>query len=135
MNYPRKILLTDDESHIRKFIGLVLKKFGDPGILEAADGAIAVKLYEQEKPDLVLLDVNMPNMDGIQALAEIKRLDPDALVVMLTSLANRHTVEECVRLGAIDYIRKDTPRDELNSQFTRIIEECFGDEEEPAHET
>jgi two-component system chemotaxis response regulator CheY len=132
MNHPRKILLTDDEPHIRKFIGLVLKKFGDPRILEAGDGAIAVKLYEQEKPDLVLLDVNMPNMDGIQALAEIKRLDPDALVVMLTSLANRHTVEECARLGAIDYIRKDTPRDELTAQFTRIIEECFGDEEEPA---
>lgn len=132
MNYPQKILLTDDEPHIRKFIGLVLKKFGSPQILEASDGAIAVKLYEQEKPDLVLLDVNMPNMDGLQALAEIKRLDPDALVVMLTSLANRQTVEECVRLGAIDYIRKDTPRDELTIQFTRIIEECFGDQEEPA---
>jgi two-component system, chemotaxis family, chemotaxis protein CheY len=132
MNHPRTILLTDDEPHIRKFIGLVLKKFGDPRILEAGDGAIAVKLYEQEKPDLVLLDVNMPNMDGIQALTEIRRLDPEALVIMLTSLANRHTVEECARLGAIDYIRKDTPRDELTAQFTRIIEECFGDEEAPA---
>jgi two-component system chemotaxis response regulator CheY len=132
MNYPRKILLTDDEPHIRKFIGLVLKKFGDPSILEASDGAIAVKLYAEEKPDLVLLDVNMPNMDGIQALAEIRRLDPDALVIMLTSLANRQTVEECVRLGAVDYIRKDTPRDELTAQFARIIEESFGDEEEPA---
>jgi two-component system chemotaxis response regulator CheY len=97
MTHPRKILLTDDEPHIRKFIGLVLKKLGDPRILEAADGAIAVKLFEQEKPDLVLLDVNMPNMDGIQALAEIRRIDPDAIVVMLTSLANRQTVEECVR--------------------------------------
>jgi two-component system chemotaxis response regulator CheY len=129
MNYPRKILLTDDEPHIRKFIGLLLKKFGEPQILEAADGVIAVKLYEQEKPDLVLLDVNMPNMDGLQALAEIQRLDPEAIVVMLTSLANRQTVEECVRLGAIDYLRKDTPRDELTVQLTRIIEECFGDEE------
>ena len=126
MSFPRKILLTDDEPHIRKFIGLVLKKFGNPQILEAGDGAIAVQLYQQEKPDLVLLDVNMPNLDGLQALEQIKRLDPDALVVMLTSLANRHTVEECVRLGAADYIRKDTPRDELTARFQEIIDDCFG---------
>lgn len=134
MTSPRKILLTDDEPHIRKFISLILKKLGDPRILEAADGAIAVKLFESEKPDLVLLDVNMPNMDGIQALAEIRRIDPDAIVVMLTSLANRQTVEECVRLGAADYIRKDTPREELTTQLARIFEECFGSDEDPAHE-
>lgn len=127
MSFPRKILLTDDEPHIRKFIGLVLKKFDSPLILEAGDGAIAVQLYEKERPDLVLLDVNMPNMDGLQALEQIKRLDPDAIVVMLTSLANRQTVEECLRLGAADYLRKDTPRDELAARFQEIIDDCFGD--------
>lgn len=132
MSFPRKILLTDDEAHIRKFIALVLKQFGDPRILEASDGAIAVKLYEQEKPDLVLLDVNMPNLDGLQALEQIKRLDPHALVVMLTSLANRQTVEECVRLGAADYIRKDTPREELAARFSEIIADCFGDDQPEA---
>lgn len=126
MSLRRKFLLTDDEPHIRKFIGLVLKQFGDPQILEAADGAIAVRLYTEEKPDLVLLDVNMPNLDGLQALAQIRQLDPDALVVMLTSLANRQTVEECLRLGATDFIRKDTPRDELTVRFREIIDDCFG---------
>lgn len=134
MNSPVKILLADDEAHIRKFVGLILRKYHSPVILEAADGAIAASLYAQEKPDLVLLDVNMPNMDGLQTLAEIRRTDPEALVVMLTSLANRQTVEECVRLGAIDYIRKDTPREELTKQFDRLFAECFG-EAEPAHET
>ena len=133
MNYPQTILLTDDEAHIRKFIGLVLKQFDNPRIIEAADGASAVQLYQQEKPDLVLMDVNMPKMDGIQALAEIQRLDPNALVIMLTSLTNRQTVEECARLGAVDYIRKDTPRDELTAQFERIIADCFGEQEETAH--
>lgn len=132
MSFPGKILLADDEPHIRKFIGLVLKQFGNPQILEASDGAVAVELYRQENPDLVLLDVNMPNLDGLRALAQIKQLDPDALVVMLTSLANRQTVEECLRLGAADYIRKDTQRDELTARFREIITDCFGGEEPQA---
>jgi DNA-binding NarL/FixJ family response regulator len=53
---------------------------------------------------------------------------------MLTSLANRHTVEECARLGALGYIRKDTPRDELGADLQRIIEECFGEDAPPAPE-
>ena len=128
MNYPQTILLTDDEPHIRKFISLILRKFDNPKILEAGDGAIAVELYKQHQPDLVLLDVNMPNMDGVQALAAIRALDYTAVCIMLTSLANRQTVEECQRLGAVDYIRKDTPREEMTAKFERIITECYGTE-------
>ncbi len=128
MNYPQTILLTDDEPHIRKFIGLVLRAFDNPRILEAGDGAQAVELYQQHQPDLVLLDVNMPVMDGVQALGLIRRLDESAVVVMLTSLANRQTVEECQRLGAADYIRKDTPRADIAARLERIIAECFGPE-------
>lgn len=130
MNYPQTILLTDDEVHIRKFMSLVLRQFGNPRILEAGDGAQAVALYQEHQPDLVLLDVNMPNLDGVQALAQIQQLDPNAVVVMLTSLANRHTVEECLRLGAVDYIRKDTRREELTAKFTSIIADCYGGPEE-----
>jgi two-component system chemotaxis response regulator CheY len=128
MTYPRTILLTDDEAHIRKFIGLVLRQFDNPTILEASNGAEAVALYQQHQPDMVLLDVNMPVLDGVQALGQIQQLDPNAVVVMLTSLANRHTVEECQRLGAVDYIRKDTPREELTAKFERIMADCFGEE-------
>lgn len=128
MNYPQTILLTDDEAHIRKYIGLVLRKFANPRLVEASDGVQAVQLYKQNHPDLVLLDVNMPNMDGVHALEEIKRYDPDAVVIMLTSLANRQTVEECLRLGAVAYIRKDTAREELTAQFERIIAECYDQE-------
>lgn len=129
MNYPQTILLTDDEPHIRKFIGLVLRQFDNPRILEAANGAEAVELYKLHQPDLVLLDVNMPVLDGVQALTQIRAHDPESIVVMLTSLANRQTVEECARLGAVDYIRKDTPRDAMKAKFESIIAECYGAEE------
>ncbi len=134
MNFTGKILLVDDEAHIRKFVGLVLKKICTPTIVEAGDGLIALSLYAQEKPDLVLLDVNMPNFDGLQTLERLRQIAPEANVVMLTSLTNRHTVEECARLGALDYIRKDTPREELQAQLQRIIEECFDEEALPATE-
>lgn len=129
MNFNGKVLLTDDEAHIRKFIGLVLKRLGSPVIIEAANGQEAVALYEKHKPDLVLLDVNMPIMDGVQALTQIMQKDPEALVIMLTSLTNRQTVEQCASLGALDYIRKDLPRDEMIALLTKIITDCFGPED------
>ena len=128
MNFTGKVLLVDDETHIRKFVGLVLKKFCTPTILEAADGVQALALYAQENPDLVLLDVNMPNLDGLQTLERLMQLEPDANVVMLTSLANRQTIEDCVRLGALGYIRKDTPKDELAAQLQEIMQECLGED-------
>jgi len=128
MKFEGKILLVDDEAHIRKFVGLLLLKHFAPTVLEAGDGLAALAIYEQEQPDLVLLDVNMPHLDGLQTLNRLRKAYPDANVVMLTSLTNRQTVEECLRLGAIDYIRKDTPKDELAAQLQRIIEECFAEE-------
>lgn len=130
MNFSGKILLVDDEPHIRKFVGLILKKFGDPTIIEAGNGQEAMRLFTAESPDLVLLDVNMPVMDGVQTLEAIMKYNPDTVVVMLTSLVNRQTVEQCVQLGATGYIRKDTPGVEIRAELLRIISDCFG--EEPA---
>jgi CheY-like chemotaxis protein len=129
MKFSGKVLVTDDEGHIRKFLSLVLKKLGDPVVLEAANGQEALTLYQRHKPDLVLLDVNMPVLDGVQALEQIKRADPDALVVMLTSLTNRQTVEDCARLGAANYLRKDLPRDELIAQLSQVITDYFQPED------
>jgi len=132
MNFPGKVLLVDDETHIRKFVGLVVKKLCSPTLVEASDGLLALALYSREKPDLVLLDVNMPNLDGIQTLERLMQGDPDAKVVMLTSLANRQTIEDCVRLGALGYIRKDTPKDELTAQLLGIMQECLDGDPVPA---
>ena len=125
MNFQGTILLVDDESHIRKYVGLILKQLGAPRILEASNGAEAVEIYKRETPDMVLLDVNMPIMDGIETLKKLREMDPECIVVMLTSLANRQTIDQAIELGAANYIRKDTPRDDIVRSLTETISACF----------
>jgi len=125
MKFNGTILLVDDESHIRKFIGLVLKQFSTPKILEASNGEEAIALYKEHKPDLVLLDVNMPKLGGLETLKKIHEIDPDCAVIMLTSLAIRQTIEEASGLGALNYIRKDTPKEEIAKMLQETIEANF----------
>lgn len=131
MTFNGKILLVDDEPHIRKYIGLILKQLGTPTLIEANNGEEALEIYQRENPDLVLLDVNMPKMDGLAALKILKERDPTCVVIMLTSLANRQTIEEALGLGAANYVRKDTPKDEMIKALSETINACF-DSVEPA---
>ena len=125
MNFTGSILLVDDEPHIRKYVGLILRQLGAPKILEAANGEEAIATYERKRPDLVLLDINMPIMDGMETLKRLKALDPSCVVVMLTSIANRLNVEAALALGAVNYIRKDTPKDEITKALTEAIDSSF----------
>jgi YesN/AraC family two-component response regulator len=125
MTFEGKILLVDDEPHVRKFIGLILKQLGASAIFEASNGRDAVEVFQRETPDLVLLDVNMPIQDGIQTLRELRQLSTECVIIMLTSVANRQTVEEAVQLGADNYIRKDTPKDEILAALRQTITDCF----------
>jgi len=75
----------------------------------------------------------MPIMDGIETLRALKQLNPDAVVVMLTSLANRQTIDEAVALGAANYIRKDAPPEEIGRALADTIDSCF-ESEEPVEE-
>ena len=122
MNFNGKILLVDDEAHIRVFVSLILKSLGSPKIIEAANGQEAIAAFQAEKPDVVLLDVNMPHLDGIQTLRKLKEIDPDCTVIMLTSLANRETVEKALELGAVNYIRKDTPKEEIAKSLAETLD-------------
>lgn len=121
MPFTGKILLIDDEPHIRKYLALIARGLGAPVIIEAGNGLDALAKYQQESPQLVLLDVNMPGMDGLEILAAILAQDPKALVVMMTSLVNRQTVEECLKLGATSYIRKDTPKEAILAELSEVV--------------
>lgn len=122
----RSALVVDDEGHLRLLLRNLLKRIGVTKLHEASNGTQACEVYAQHQPDLVLMDVNMPGMNGIETLQEIRRTDPDATVIMLTSMTSRKMVEASIDSGAAHFIRKDTPIKEMES----IIRDILGDEQE-----
>lgn len=121
-----KVLIVDDEVHLRKYLGqLIQAAFGAPLVLEAADGATAVSTYAAERPDLVLLDINLIGSSGLDVLGRILADDPDAVVVMLTAVDVRHAVEEATAKGAAGYILKDTPFEEIVQTLHEIVAANF----------
>jgi CheY-like chemotaxis protein len=131
MTLKGKVLVVDDEAHIRKFVIELVKSLGEPDILQASNGTEALEIYERERPVLVLLDVNMPRVDGIETLRRMKLMDPGCTVIMLTSLVNRQTVEECLHLGAVAYLRKDNPPDDMLARLKKIVDTYFGGDPPP----
>lgn len=119
MNEQRQVtaLLVDDEPHVRLFIKTALNAMGCKVVAEAANGAEAIELYRKHRPDVTLLDINMPVMDGRQALTAIRTEFPDAFVIMLTSLSSAEAVDACLDAGAANYLRKDTPLTELRQEI------------------
>ncbi|HBR67210.1 MAG TPA: response regulator [Opitutae bacterium] len=125
MKRPNTALIVDDEPHIRMYLKLILKKVGFKTFIEAKNGQEGIDLYKSRKPDLVLLDVNMPVKEGMEALDEIMEFDPTAVVVVTSSVASRQAVEQSVELGASYYIRKDTPKEDIAKQLDTLIDDIW----------
>jgi two-component system chemotaxis response regulator CheY len=100
-----KILTVDDAAMVRQWCAGVLLQAGHEPI-EATNGPEALRLYEQHQPDLVLLDILMPELGGLVVLKELRDRHPDARVVMLTTDAELDAISEAERLGARDYLVK-----------------------------
>jgi two-component system chemotaxis response regulator CheY len=122
----KKALIVDDEAHIRFFLKLMLNEIGIQEIVEATNGKNAVDVYNKEKPDIVLMDVNMPILDGVGALEEIIKQHPDAFVIMLTSVATRESVENCLSKGASNYLRKDLTKEEMIKLLKESLVDFIG---------
>ncbi len=119
----KKALIVDDEAHLRLYLKLILQGIGVETISEASNGLEGIEQYQQVKPDFVLMDINMPGMDGLEALEKITDYDPDAIVLMMTSVATRQSVEQSALNGAVQYLRKDTPKDEISLRIVETLEE------------
>jgi len=112
-----RVLLADDESHVRLFVKTVVSSMGCQVVGEATNGKEALDLFDQTSPDLVLLDINMPVMDGIAALKALRVKSDKVAIVMLTSLASADIVEQCLEAGANYHLRKDLPLNELKQEI------------------
>jgi len=120
------VLVVDDSAAIRKILNRVLRQTGMSirNILEAGDGQEALDLLKSSKLDLVLTDINMPKMDGLQLLAAMKS-NPDwrnIPVVMITTEGGESKVGEAVRLGATGYVRKPFTADQIKEKLSGILE-------------
>lgn len=100
------VLIADDSKFMRNYIRNMLQSHGYDDILEAADGREAMDLYRQKRPDIVLLDITMPHVDGLTALKGILEYDPDAKVVMCSAISTESNVIEALQTGAKDFISK-----------------------------
>lgn len=110
MPRPTNALIVDDESHVRTFVRLLLKEVGIEECWEAPDGATALELVARYRPQLLLLDVNMPQMNGIEMLAKLREAQSDIPVVIVSAQSSLGVVNEAARLGAVGYVLKQLPK-------------------------
>ena len=117
----KNILLCDDAAFMRMMIKNVRAKGGYNVVGEAENGAKAVEKYKELSPDLVLMDITMPEMDGIQALKEIKAIDGGAKVIMCSAMGQQAMVVESIQAGAKDFIVKPFQEDRVLEAVKKVI--------------
>ena len=117
----KNILIVDDAAFMRMMIKDILTKNGYNVIGEAENGAKAFEKYNELKPDLVLMDITMPDVDGIAALKKIKGADPNALIIMCSAMGQQAMVIEAIQGGAKDFIVKPFQPDRVLEAVKKVI--------------
>ncbi len=128
---PNSVLIVDDEPHVRVYLKNLLQRGGFPPPMQATDGEEAVSMATEHRPRLILLDINMPRMDGLTALRHLRAQVPESSVIMLTAQATESTVRECLQAGAAGFIRKDTPAGEIAASIKELAGNLTDGEEMP----
>lgn len=116
---------------MQAFVGKVLSNAIHCTVTSARDGQEAIERSRTDDPELIMLDINMPRVDGVQALAEIRRERPDTPIVMLTSISEEVVVEKCVSRGASYFIRKDIGANVLKAELEEMLRQFFPNLETP----
>ena len=117
----KNILIVDDAAFMRMMIKDILSKNGYTVAAEAENGKVAVDKYNEAKPDLVLMDITMPEMDGIQALKAIKANDPNAQVIMCSAMGQQAMVIEAIQSGAKDFIVKPFQAERVLEAVKKVV--------------
>jgi two-component system chemotaxis response regulator CheY len=118
---PIRILIVDDAIFMRKMIGDILKKEGYEICGEAENGIEAIKKYKELKPDLVTMDIIMPDMSGIDAVQEIVNFDGNAKILMVSAMGQQSLVVEAIQKGAKDYVIKPFQPSRVLEAVERVL--------------
>ncbi|HOD43042.1 MAG TPA: response regulator [Candidatus Wallbacteria bacterium] len=116
-----KILIVDDAQFMRYTIKKILAKFGFDNIIEAENVENALKVYQAETPDLVTMDITMPGESGIEGLKQIKQINPQARVIMVSAASQKDKVIEALTLGAKHFIVKPFTEDNLIATIDKVL--------------
>lgn len=116
-----KVLIVDDAAFMRMMIKDILSKNGYEVCGEAENGAVAIEKYQDLKPDLVLMDITMPEVDGIKAVKAIKKLDPNSKVIMCSAMGQQAMVIDAIQSGALDFIVKPFQADRVLEAVKKAI--------------
>jgi two-component system chemotaxis response regulator CheY len=118
---PGKVLIVDDAAFMRMMIKDILVNNGFEVIGEANNGLKAVEMYKKERPDVVTMDITMPDMDGIAAVKEIRKIDPSAKIIMCSALGQQAMVMEAIQSGARDFIVKPFQQDRILEAVKKVL--------------
>jgi two-component system chemotaxis response regulator CheY len=116
-----KILVVDDAAFMRRRCKKLLSQSGF-AVIEAATGAQAMKAYRESRPDVVLLDITMPDMDGLTALKALKKYDPEAKIAMVSAMCQQSLVTEALKLGARDFLVKPFDPDRVLATVRKMLD-------------
>lgn len=116
-----RILVVDDAAFMRLMLKDILTKGGHDVIGEAENGLVAIERYNNLKPDLVTMDITMPEMEGIDAVKEIRRADPSARIVMCSAMGQQMMVVQAIQAGAKDFIVKPFQPDRVLDSVKKAL--------------
>lgn len=117
-----KILISDDSILARKQLKDVISEYGAPTFIETSNGQDAIDSYKRDKPDLVFLDIVMPVKDGNAAIREIHEYDPNAVIIVVSSVGTQAQLKAAIEAGAKDFIQKPLNKDQIHKIITSRFE-------------
>jgi DNA-binding NarL/FixJ family response regulator len=131
MPRPVNALIIDDEAHVRVLIRVLLKQLGVETVWEAADGSAALEQAAAHKPNVILLDINLPQVGGLEVLAKLKAAHPSIPVIIVSSQSTMKTVIQTRELGAEAYVLKHAPKSEVLQMISDVFDNIAADTDGP----
>jgi two-component system, chemotaxis family, chemotaxis protein CheY len=116
-----RILVVDDAAFMRMMLKNIILELGHEVVGEAGNGQQALAMFQELQPDLVTMDITMPDMDGIAAVKEIRAVDPNAKIIMVSAMGQQALVLEAIQSGAKDFIVKPFEKERIRDAIQRVL--------------